>query len=189
MVSIEEGTPVLSRKLAIALCIVQTTATAVLTLWADRMEWLLADSNRIPPHFVRLHLAVLDLRVIWDGINAPVVFKFGGLKLRFLGVAVGEILYIMGVAVLWFLVGRFVSQPRREVRRTVALAILLWGAILLFFTVLQMHGAFLWGFVFRIFHPVPLINALLYAVWSLILVRFGIRNLRLSSQGPHVTHS
>ena len=70
MVSIIWGGAMPSRKLPLALCVAQTAATAILTFWADRMEWLRGDSNRIPPHFVKLHLAVLDLREAWRGINA-----------------------------------------------------------------------------------------------------------------------
>jgi hypothetical protein len=124
MVSIIFGGVVASRRLPITLCIAQTAVTAVLTFWADRMERLLADSNRIPPHFVKLHLAVLSLREIWRGINAPTVpLNFAGLKpFQLLGLSVPEILYLIAVAALWYLVGHFWEQRKMErCRRIVSL--------------------------------------------------------------------
>ena len=118
-----------SRRLPIALCVTQTAATAALTFWADRMQWLLADSNRVPPHFVRLNLAALDLREVWRGINAPTVpFNFAGLKpFQLLGLSVPEILYLMAVGVLWYLVGYFHGQRTTLRNPAVSIAILLWG--------------------------------------------------------------
>ena len=145
------------------------------------MEWLLADSNRIPPHFVRLHLAVLDLRQIWRGINAPTVpFNFSGLgSFQLLGLSVGEFLYLVAVAVLWYLVGYFSEKRQMETNRGVAIAILVWGVILLCLSIVQVPEAFPWTFAFgRIFRPVRLLNALLYAVWALVLIRFGVKGIR-----------
>ena len=174
--SIIEGGVVASRRLPIALCVAQTAVTAALTFWADRMEWLLADSNRVPPHFVRLHLAVLDLREVWRGINAPTVsFNFAGLKpFQLLGLSVPEILYLVAVAVLWYLVGYFHGQRTTQKNPAVSIAILLWGMILLCLCIVLMREAFLWTFFF----PVRFLNALLYAIWALVLIRFGAKNLR-----------
>jgi hypothetical protein len=179
-----------SRKLPIALCVAQTAATAILTFWADRMEWLLGDSNRIPPHFVKLHLAVLDLRELWRGINAPTFpFNFAGLKpFKLLGLSVPEILYLITVAVLWYLVGYFREQRKMQKNRVVAIAILMWGVILLLLSIVQMPEAFPWTFAFgRIFRPNRFLNPLLYTVWSLILIRFGVKNLRASLETQHAT--
>ena len=165
-----------SRRMPIALCVAQTTATAALTFWADRMEWLLPDSSRIPPHFVRLHLAVLDVREVWRGINAPTVpFNFAGLKpFQLLGLSVPEILYLVAVAVLWYLVGYFHEQRNTQKNPVVSIAILLWGVILLCLCIVLMREAFLRSF----FYPVRFLNALLYAIWALVLIRFGAKNLR-----------
>jgi hypothetical protein len=185
MVSIIWGGVMPSRKLPLALCVAQTAETAILTFWADRMEWLRGDSNRIPPHFVKLHLAVLDLREVWRGINAPTFpFNFAGLKpFSLLGLSVPEILYLIAVAVLWYLVGYFREQRKMQKNRVVAIAILLWGLILLLLSIVQMPEAFLWTFAFgRIFRPNRFLNALLYAVWALVLIRFGVKNLRAFSQ-------
>lgn len=85
-----------SRRLPIALCVAQTVATAVLTLWADRMELIVClAGNRIPPQFVKLGLPVLPLREIWRGINAP-TFPFNQARpklFQLFGLSVPEILY------------------------------------------------------------------------------------------------
>jgi hypothetical protein len=169
-----------SRKQPIALCVAQTAATAILTFWADRMEWLRGDSNRIPPHFVKLHLAVLDLREIWRGINAPTVpLNFAGFeRFHVLGLSAGEILYLIAVAVLWYLVGYFCEQRKMQKRRAVSIAVLLWGMILLCLSIALIPDAFPWTF----FLPLRLLNASLYEVWALILIRFGVKNLRAFSQ-------
>jgi hypothetical protein len=177
---------VLGRKLPIVLCVAQTVVTAILTVWADRMEWLLGDSNRIPPHFVRLHLAVLDVREIWRGVNAPTVpFNFAGLKpFQLLGLSVPEILYLIAVAVLWYLVGHFREQRQTQISRILAVAILIWGAVLFVLAIVLTREAFPWGFTFgRLFRPINLLNAVLYATWSIILIWFGVKNLRKATDG------
>jgi hypothetical protein len=175
------------RKLSIALCIIQTVLTAFLTLWADRVEWLLGDSTRTPPRFLKVHLAVIELRQIWRGVNAPTfpVNLAGRKPFQVLGLSMPEILYLVAVAALWYLVGHFREQ--RKMRndntsgrahpwtRIVAVAILIWGAILFALSVLQMPDAFPWTFAYgRIFSPIALVTALLYGVWSLVLIRFGV---------------
>ena len=107
-----------SRKLPIALCVCQTGATALLTLWADRVDWLLGDSHRIPPRFVKLHLAVIDLRNIWRGVNAPTVpFNLTGSAayrhFQVLGLSVAELFYFVLVAILWYWVGHLFEERKR----------------------------------------------------------------------------
>lgn len=146
----------------------------------------------MPLHFVKLHLAVLDLREIWRGINAPTVpFNSAGQKpFQLLGLSVPEILYLIAVAVLWYLVGYFGERRKMQKSHVVAIAILLWGVILLLLSIVQMPEAFPWTFAFgRIFRLNRFLNALLYAVWSLILIRFGIKNIRASQQTEHATHA
>jgi hypothetical protein len=137
------------------------------------MEWLRGDSNRIPPRFPRLHLAVLDIREIWRGINAPTVpFNFAGSKpFQLLGLSGPEILYLMAVAFLWYLVGYFREQPNTRRSRSFSIAILLWGVTLLCLCIVLMREAFLW----TLFDPVRFLNALLYAIWGLVLIRFGAK--------------
>jgi hypothetical protein len=93
----------------IALCLTQTAVTGVLNLWADRVDWVLGDSNRIPPTFLRVHMLVIELKRVWRGVNAPTLpFNFAGQKrFEILGLSVPEILYLFAVAALWFLVWVF----------------------------------------------------------------------------------
>jgi len=169
-----------SRKLPLALCVAQTAATAILTFWADRMEWMRGDSNRIIPRSARLNYVILDLRNTWRSINAPTFpLNYAGLKsFHVLGLSAMEILYLIAVAVLWYLVGYFREQEGMQKRRAVAIAILLWGVILLFISIAMMPAIFKAGFLI----PLGLLNASLYAVWALLLIRFGVKNLRALSQ-------
>jgi len=166
-----------SRKLPLALCVAQTAATAILTFWADRMEWMRGDSNRIFSRFARLNYVILDLRNTWRSINAPTFpLNYAGFKsFHVLGLSSGEILYLIAVAVLWYLVGYFCEQEGIQKRRAVAIAVLLWGVILLCLSVVVMPVAFEAG-------PLGVLNALLYAVWALVLIRLGVKNLRAFSQ-------
>jgi hypothetical protein len=171
----------------IALCVIQTAVTAVLTLWADRVDWLLADSNRIPPSFLRVHMLVIQLRRVWRGVNAPTLpFNFAGQKrFQILGFSVPEILYLFAVAALWFLVGYFRERakerntnpsPNTEHSKTIAAAILIWGVVLFLFALLQIREAFPWGFTFaRTFNLIALLNVPLYALWAALLIRFGFK--------------
>jgi hypothetical protein len=172
-VSIIFGEFVPSQKLSIGLCAAQTAATAILTFWADRMEWMRGDSNRIPPRFARLNYVILDLRNTWRSINAPTFpLNYAGLKsFHFLG----EILYLIAVAVLWYLVGYFHEQEGMQKKRAVAIAIFLWGVILLCLSVAVMPAALEGG-------ALGALNALLYTVWALVLIRLGVKNLRAFSQ-------
>jgi hypothetical protein len=89
----------------------QVAITAVLTLWADRVDWLLVDSKRIPGPFVHV---VLKLRLIWRGVNAPTcpLCLAGSSNHSILGFSAGELLYLAAVASLWYLVGRFLDRRR-----------------------------------------------------------------------------
>jgi hypothetical protein len=171
----------------VALSAIQTAVTAALTVWADRVDWLLGDSNRIPPHFVRLHMLVIELRQIWRGVNAPTFpLNFAGQKrFQILGLSMPEILYLFAVAALWFLVGHFREQYKSEhPRNPVAVAILGWGVILFMLALLQIREAFPWTLGFGLFRPIALVNVLLYAIWSFVLIRFGIKNVRVSFGTP-----
>ena len=183
-------------KLPIALCVAQSTVTATLTFWADRMEWLRGDSNRRLPHFARLHYAVLDVRNTWRSINAPTFpLNFSGYKsFHVLGLSVGEILYLVAVAVLWYLVGYFHEQRKMQKRRSVSIAVLVWGVILLCLFITLMRETTIearsfafpgspnnfpygvWGL------SLAILNAFPYGIWGLVFIRFGAGNLRSFSQ-------
>jgi hypothetical protein len=173
----------------IALSVIQTAVTAVLTLWADRTDWLLGDSNRIPPTFLRLHMLVIELRRVWRGVNAPTLpFNFAGQKrFQMLGLSVPEVLYLFAVAALWFLVGYFREQAKERKAnpsqntghsKTIAVATLVWGVVLFLFALLQIREAFPWGFTFgRTFNLIAFLNVFLYALWAALLIRFGSKAL------------
>jgi hypothetical protein len=120
-----------SLKLPVALCAAQTAVTALLTFWADRMRWMYAycPNCRIPP-FARLHLAIVPFRETWSSINAP-TFPLNYAD----GSLVGKILYLMAVAVLWYLVGYFREHRNTRNRRVVSVAIMIWGVVLLCFCI------------------------------------------------------
>jgi hypothetical protein len=52
----------------------------------------------------------------------------------------------LAVAVLWYLVGHFREQRKVQKSRVVAIAILLWGMILLCLSIVPMPEAFPWTF-------------------------------------------
>jgi hypothetical protein len=74
--------------------------------------------------------------------------------------------------------GYFREQRKMQKKRAVSIAVLLWGMILLCLSIALIPEAFPWTF----FLPLRLLNALLYAVWALVLLRFGVKNLRAISQ-------
>jgi hypothetical protein len=132
------------------------------------------------------------LRQVWRGVNAPTFpFNLAGQRhFQLLGLSIGEILYLMGVAVLWYLCGILAAGKKSEpspnpssyhTNRIVALAILFWGVILFVLSILQVPQAFPWTFAFgRIFRPIPLIVATLYAIWGIVLIRFGVKQVGVS---------
>jgi peptidoglycan/LPS O-acetylase OafA/YrhL len=156
------------------------------------MDWLLADSNRIPPRFVQVHLIAIELRQIWRGVNAPTFpFNLAGQRdFQLLGLSIAEIFYLIAVAVLWYVCGILATNKKSEPSthatpyqrsRIVALAILFWGVILFVLSILQVPQAFPWTFAFgRIFRPIPLIVGVLYAVWAIVLIRFGVKHVGVS---------
>jgi hypothetical protein len=146
----------LLRKLrfSLALPIVQVVITAVLTLWADRVDWLLVDSKRVPGPFVHIHLLVLALRMIWRGVNAPTwpLSLAASSNYSMLGSSAGELLYLAAVAALWYLVGRFLDRRRglqplesRQIplRKSVfAVCTIAWGIGLFSWSLLSLDSFF-----------------------------------------------
>jgi hypothetical protein len=179
-------------RLPIALCVAQTILTGIITFWADRMEWLTGDSNRLLPHFARLHYAILDFRETWRSINAPTFpLNFSGLThLQVLGFGVGEILYFLAVAALWYLVGYFHERRGMRKSRFVSIAVLVWGVILMcLFIVLIRETALEAQSILSVGEPnafpygmwglsLGLLNRFPYGVWGLLLIWFGVGNLR-----------
>jgi hypothetical protein len=179
-------------RLSILLPIVQAVTTAVLTIWADRVDWMLGDhTTRIPGRFLHLHLLVIDLREIWRGLNGPTFpLNLSGLsEFQIMGLGVGEILYLAAVVLLWYLVGRFFdrhqSRPEPNAvhtgqRRKMMLAVLTlgWGIFLFIVSIIEIPGAFPVTVAFgRIVRPTILIACGLEILWSLILIVFAARTL------------
>jgi hypothetical protein len=160
-----------SLKLPVALCAAQTAVTALLTFWADRMRWMYAycPNCRIP-RFARLHLAIVPFRETWSSINAP-TFPLNYAD----GALVGEILYLMAVAVLWYLVGYFHEHRNTRNGRVVSVAIMIWGVVLLCLCI-----ALAVDMVSKAsgFDSLGFLRVSPYGVWALVLIRFGVRNLR-----------
>lgn len=171
-------------RFSVLLPIVQVIITAVLTLWADRVDWmLLALSNRAPGPYVHVHLFVIEARLIWRGINAPTfpLCTAGQSNRQVLGFGVGEILYLAAVAVLWYLVGRFLDRRRHSkvtegqgtmTPRTMPhFLVMAWGMFLLVESLWTFHDeiSFAHSYFLRID---GIIVATLFLVWSLILLIF-----------------
>jgi len=180
------------RKLPIALCVAQTAVTAVLTFWADRMEWMFGYSpNRTLPRFARLHLNILYLRKFWYSVNAP-TFPLNLADSRGCSAfCVGEILYLIAVAVLWYLVGYFYNRRTTPKRRAGPIAVLLWGVVLLYLCIAMLPEAAFpeTAFKTRLVSALGLLNVSPYGIWGLVLIWFGVRNLRAFSQMQHSVHS
>jgi uncharacterized membrane protein YoaK (UPF0700 family) len=104
---------------------------------------------------------------------------------------VGEILYLIAVAVLWYLVGYFYNRRTTPKRRVGPIAVLLWGVILLCLCIAMLPEAAFpeTAFKTRIVSPLGLLNVSLYGIWGLVLIWFGVKNLRVSSQIQQSVHS
>ena len=175
-------------RLPYTLSIIQFSITAILTLCADRVDWLLGEYKRIPGPYARVHLAVIDLRKIWRGINAP-LFPINLSEQKpflILGLSVFELIYLFSVAVLWYYVGlayeRATTNDSTGRRPFLGSFFVAWGTFMLFLAFWQIPDAFPWTFAYgRIFLPVVLFTAVPYLAWSLILIVSGAKRLRHSS--------
>ena len=168
--------------LSVLLPVVQVTITAVLTLWAYKVNWILIGAGRrAPGPYVHLHLRVIETWAVWRGVNAPtfpVYLVSGG----------SEILNLAAVAVLWYLVGRFFDRRKEpemcdghwtESPWTISnFLIMVCGACLL---VQGLHTfreeiAFAHSYHLRVD---GLIVASLFLLWSLILLVFLVWKLAI----------
>jgi hypothetical protein len=183
-------------KFALVLPIVQVIITAVLTLWADRVDWMRTESNRAPGPYVHVHLMVIKARYIWSGVNAP-TFPFcmaTGVWPPVLHLAIGEILYLIAVALLWYRVGSSFDQRKGSAvpaipgtgtgRKTIFRFLLVgWGLFLLFGNVWTIGDAFPVLFLGgRLFRPDFVIVRTLFLLWSVVLVVFPSLKLAQDSR-------
>jgi hypothetical protein len=171
---------------------VQVILTAILTLWADRVDWMLLDNtSRIPEPYVHVQLMAIEARHIWSGINAPTfpLCFVTGVWPPVLRLAIGEILYLIAVALLWYWTGSYFDQSRGLVvpaipragpgRKTVFRFLLVaWGMFLLFGNIWTIGDAFPVLFLGgRLFRPDVVIVRTLFLLWSAILIVFPSRKL------------
>lgn len=178
-------------RFTIVLPVMQVVVTAILTWWADRVEWMaLGDSGRAPGRFVYVHLFAIDLRQIWRGVNAPALpFSFAGYAgtgYQILGFGLAEVLYFAGVALVWWLVGGYLDRRRLGEGHHVwmntgrfAALVLAWGMILLgvsfssigdslnLFTDRTIFDNLV--FLFR-FRTETLLKDILFLLWSVVLI-------------------
>jgi hypothetical protein len=128
----------------------------------------------------------IKARHIWSGINAPTfpLCFVTGVWPPVLHLAIGEALYLIAVALLWYWVGSYFDQsrglavpsiPRAGTSRKSIFRFLLiaWGMLLLFGNVWTIGDAFPVLFLGgRLFRPDVVIVRTLFLLWSVILVVF-----------------
>jgi hypothetical protein len=199
------GTDVSASKfrLRIILPIVQVAVTAVLTWWGDRVNWVLLGGRH---SWMSDRLVVFKLQQIWVGLNAPTFpfCFFSGTPIRSLfGLGRGEILHLGSVAVLWYLVGRFLDrwisvevldgQSPSARSGIISMLLLGWGIVLLAVSVLNLKYSFplvenhtiYWTLSFLARErPYILVRHILFLLWSLILIASPVTKL-----GPRIGRS
>jgi hypothetical protein len=175
-------------RFALVLPIVQVAITAVLGVWADRVDWiLLSNTSRAPGSFVHLDLAIIEGRLIWRGINAPTypLCLAGSSNRQLLGFGVDEILYLAAVVLLWYWVGRFFDRRRgveatsdgiKKVKPVYYFFLLAWGNFLLLVSLwnVSTEVSFARSYFFRVD---AFVVAAMYLAWSLILLTLAGRRL------------
>lgn len=117
---------------SLLLPLIAVPITTILTVWAGRAFWISASPHSNQPHG-RYDLLATILNAIWHGINGPAmpgtVFDGPGLT--------GHAIYVIAVALLWWVVGRAIDRrrgvlPRPTLARELigGVAILLWSLVL-----------------------------------------------------------
>jgi hypothetical protein len=140
-----------------------------------------------PGGFLYLHLRVIDARLIWRGVNAPTFpLCLAGLTgFQVLGFGVGEILYLAAVAILWYLVGRFIdrraglevptSRGIKALKIVSYFLLMAWGLFLLFGSLWAIRAEL--TFDRAHFFRINILTEALFMAWSLILLIFAGRRL------------
>jgi hypothetical protein len=193
-------------KLSLVLPVVQVSITAILNIWANRVDWMRFGGygRHVPIHFVHLDFFVINARLVWRGVNAP-TFPFSALSGRadFWNWAFGMygLIYLGAVAFLWYLVGRFFDRRRgvaapsgREIpepNRIFTVLLMIWGVLLLAFSVLEIY-VFLPSFPnATILRNLPyllwdrhyeLSTWLMFLAWSVILIVIHAKSLMRTSR-------
>jgi hypothetical protein len=185
-------------RFAIVLPAAQVTATAILTYWADRVEWIaFGDGPRAAGRFVRVHLLAIALRQVWRGVNAPALpFTFvgyAGTYPRILGFGLSELLYFAAVGLVWWFVGLYFDerisgahQERWQRMRASAVLGMAWGLVLFVLTFVRIQDSlqiFPDTNMFRnlLFllrnRPEVILTHILFVLWSVALLAFNIATL------------
>ncbi len=134
-----------------------------------------------------------NLQDLWNALNAPgLVFRYFGVLLSsakwipdgFLGVQTDTLLYLSGVALLWYCVGRQVDRHIFRTRpfqwQVPALAfvfnlfLILWGLRLLI-SALELFSRSNWQNYHR---PSDTVNGSIVLIWSLVLIAFGTNHVK-----------
>jgi hypothetical protein len=180
-------------RFSIVLPVTQVAITAILTFWANRVDWMVfgGDSNRVPGRFARVDLIVSYLRLFWRGVNAPTfpLCLFRGNPTSWMGLGAGGLLYLPAVALLWWFVGRFFDRRRglggpeergtTARKRVISVLLLAWGMFLLAISILGIRdslrffpGASHLADIRFLIHFRPYVpwNAASFLLWSLILI-------------------
>jgi hypothetical protein len=192
-------------RLSIVLPAVQVSVTAILNVWANRVDWIFfGETNRAPGRFVRVDLLIVYARLIWRGVNAP-TYPFcilsGNPTYWTLGFGSGGLLYLVAVAFLWYRVGRFFDRHRglevapvrriTPLRRTVTLLLVIWGVLLLAFSILMIHQSLaLFPDATRLanlrfllqYRPYEPCALFLFLIWSVTLIAIHGTSLARSSR-------
>ena len=172
-------------KLALVLPAFQLLISAFLIKWGETVSLRLGLLNS----------PLGNLKDLWEDLNAPgLLFRYIELLLspakwiphRFLGVQTDTVLFLLGVAVLWYCVGRKFDGPIFQHSRfqlkiparklLFSLFLLLWGVRLGLFAI-----EFISSSDSQNHHrPSDITNGSIFVIWSLILVIVGAREFGTS---------
>jgi len=186
-------------KLSLVLPTVQVVITAILTQWADRVDWILLGGKRAPGRFAHLHLLAIEARIIWRSINAP-AFMSTRLALllppyRVVGFGLDDLLYLAAVAVLWYFVGRLLDRRRSSIaqtgneittgKATAFVFLMALGGFLLLTSLWTMQNelSFAQSYFLRID---AFIVATLFLLWAMVLLIFPGWRLARRLRSKHV---
>jgi len=148
-----------------------------------------------------MSMYVLVLRRMWRGVNAPtfpMYFASRPSRPEVFGLGVGEILYLMGVGVLWFLVGRLLDRWRGmrpddavsgKRRIFTSALIFVWAVFLLVSAILIFPNLFPETFnTGRVVRADSLVTFVLQVFWAFALIAFSLRELVHGVQQTKTSH-
>jgi len=193
-------------RFAVVLPILQVVVTTVLLVWTNRaLSVVYPNPWRFPRREAYIATCVIMVNTILHGINAPALLLKGFARalptqgLSIWGIGVGDVFYLAGIAVLWYLVGRtldrrtFPKEPS-NFRMTTGrawfnLLLATWGVLLLVVSFFSLHDLTqATGVNIHTFYLNWNVWAIALAVvWSLILFIFPGLKLARWIRGKHVS--